>query len=256
MDESKQFKYVSEGIVLAGIPLLSYLVTFAYQAGYANYFHIPIELISINITTILVSFSALLGSIFFVYAISNFLWQYAPKDNDAVSFVIRRFIKFAIIFFIGLTPFILKWYAWVIFFIAILLVAYNEFIYPLISQRDKTTYAEKLAAQIKADVNVGKHLLWHEIDKRTGEWFVTAIIYSYMAIAFAYNIGIQSAENKQYFFKINHNTVILAIYDDLAVTANYSPKSQLLDQNLFFDKIDNGKFSLFRERIGKLKYPE
>ncbi|MGA1864348.1 MAG: hypothetical protein ACMUHX_04735, partial [bacterium] len=148
-DKTKNI-FLKEGLVIAGITLISYLVAFAYQYGHAEYFEIPVNIISINLTIILISFASLLGSLYLFYALSRFIWFYTPKENDPVSFRKRLFSKMIIASF--WMPLIFSnWIAWVIFLAAIVILAFFLFVLPLITQRDKETYAEKLASDAKAN---------------------------------------------------------------------------------------------------------
>ncbi|WP_373032919.1 hypothetical protein [Sulfurovum sp.] len=255
MSNNNENKYLTEGLIIGGLTLLSYLVTFAYQSGYAIYFDIPIQLISINLTTILLSCAALLGGAYFVYVLSNFIWMFTPKEDDPISFTIRRYIKIVIICLISLAPFIFQWVAWVVFLSALVFFAFFEFIFPLITQREKETYAEKLKSQTELDINTGKHMLWHEVDKRLGRWLVTSLVYGYIALVFAYNIGTQRAEMKEYFYKIGNNTIVLAFYDDHIVTTTYDEKTKEFSGKLNIYGLDKN-IKLSKEKVGRLKKPE
>ncbi len=248
-------RWLSEGLLLAGLTALSYAVTFAYEAGYSTYFGIPKQLIAVNLTTMLIAAGSLLGAMVMVYSIANFLWMLSPKQDDLVSFVVRRYIKIVIICFIAVLPLIRHWQAWLTFLAVILVIAFFEFVFPLITQRKKSTYAEKLREQENIEQRVKVHLLWHVIDLKYGRWLVTTLVYVYIGITFAYNFGRQYAESREEFFvAVNqNNSVILAIYDDTLVTAEVNHETKSLIGPISVTKLDNIKnLVIMKERVGPL----
>ena len=72
MAENRE-KLLSDGLLIAGVPLLGYAIAFAYECGYARYYGIPLQLISLTLTQILV---AIAGVISIIYsAISGLLYR-------------------------------------------------------------------------------------------------------------------------------------------------------------------------------------
>jgi hypothetical protein len=199
--------------------------------------------------------SSLLGVMVVVYLVANFLWMLSPKQDDVVSFVVRRYIRIVIICFIAVVPFIRHWWAWLIFLAIILFFAFFEFVFPLITQRNKSTYAEKLREQENLEQKAKVHLLWHVVDLKYGRWLVTTLLYVYIGITFAYNLGMQNAESREEFFVIadKNNSVILAIYDDTFVTADFDRETRSFVGPISITKLDNIKnLVITKERVGPL----
>jgi hypothetical protein len=65
--ESSKGSWVSDRIIIAAVPLIGYILSFVYEAGYAGVFKIPLYFITIDLTTVLVATgSLLLFAIFFL----------------------------------------------------------------------------------------------------------------------------------------------------------------------------------------------
>lgn len=247
--------WLSEGLLLASLSALSFATTFAYEAGYAAYFGIPYQLISVSLTTTIIAAASILVAIIPLYAISNFLWMLTPKAEDTISSAIRRYIKMVIISLILILPFAIHWQAWLAFFILILFLAFDEFVFPLITQKDKISYKEKLLAQDQIEQSAKIHLLWHVVDERVGTWLVDALIYSAIVLGFAFALGTQHAENKKefYLFSDKENEAILAIYDNTIVSAIFDHSKKILLGSLHISKIDNTEnLSIKKKEIGPL----
>lgn len=63
-------KLVSDGLLTAGMPLLGYSLAFAYEAGYAGYYGIPLQLISVSLTQVLIAITATIFPLVFLLSIS------------------------------------------------------------------------------------------------------------------------------------------------------------------------------------------
>lgn len=254
MTTHEKNRYLTESLILAALPVLAYLITFSYQAGYASYFGIPLQVITINLTTIIISFFAIVTSLAFVYSISNAVWMFTPKANDPVSISIRRVVLVSLIGFIIMVPFLPSLIAWVLYGSFISIVLALEFLFPFLSQRSKAQYPEKLAAQNEIEHEAGKHMLWYEVDKRVGRWLITSVIYACIALGVSFGVGMQRAEKNSSYYISKDNGVVLAIYDDLAVLSQYDSKTQTLSGELLFEKVGEGSAKILRlEKIGQLK---
>lgn len=247
--------WLSEGLLLASLSVLSYATTFAYEAGYAEYFKIPYQLISVSLTTTIIAAASIIFAMLPLYAISNFLWLLTPKAGDVISSAIRRFVKIIIISLIAVMPFATHWQAWLAFLVFILFFAFFEFVFPVITNGEKIPYAEKLLAQDQIEQNAKVHLLWHIIDEKVGRWLVDALIYSAIVLGSAYTLGTQNAENKNEFYLNSDkpNDVILAIYGDTIVSAEFDPSKKSIRHPLHIFKVDNNvTLSIKKEKVEPL----
>ena len=73
MDEQKNL--ISEAIIIAGVTLLGYLVGFVYEYGYAYYYGIPVQFITLSITHLLAAGAALVFVALFIYPIPNLIYM-------------------------------------------------------------------------------------------------------------------------------------------------------------------------------------
>src|SRR5262249_35985967 len=70
-DSTTGSRLLTEGVLLALASLAGYAIAFAHEAGYATYFGVPLDLVSIDITRILVVLAVLVGLALILLTMSN-----------------------------------------------------------------------------------------------------------------------------------------------------------------------------------------
>ena len=91
---------LTEGVVLATIPIVAYYAAYQYEVGYYRVFGAPENLISVDISTFIALGSATLALFFTLYNISNMFW---PSELDKLSEMSwRRTITQLLLIFLGL----------------------------------------------------------------------------------------------------------------------------------------------------------
>ena len=85
MAENRE-KLLSDGLLIASMPLLGYSIAFAYESGYAGYYGIPLQLISLTLTQILVAIAALISIIYVLLAAAyiGYFHLYSEKEPSPV----------------------------------------------------------------------------------------------------------------------------------------------------------------------------
>jgi hypothetical protein len=73
---------ITEGVVLATVPIIAYYSAYQYEVGYYRAFGAPENLISVDISTLIAFGSGALGIIYFLYVITDALW---PSRLDKLS---------------------------------------------------------------------------------------------------------------------------------------------------------------------------
>jgi predicted MFS family arabinose efflux permease len=97
---------ISETILLAASPLLAYVFTFVYQAGYFDTFKLPYQFISVNLTDVLNIGGRVLGVFIFVLGVINFLSTILPKSIYHYPSLERR-MSHLLLLFLLVVPFCL-----------------------------------------------------------------------------------------------------------------------------------------------------
>ncbi len=144
---------ISDSIIIAATAPIAFLFAFVFEVGYCSVFQIPLEFISVSLTNVFFAgASFILIGIFLVILIdliSMILTNRETPLNRAILTLIPFFLAtIAFIFYAIGTPISSS-----LLGIAIgwLVIIFLQFIFPLITQRDKQGYNNKLAEQARIE---------------------------------------------------------------------------------------------------------
>jgi hypothetical protein len=160
-EETRQIAF-SEGLALAGLPVVSYGMAFLYESAYCQHFAIPRSFISISLTSVFAVFLALASALFLVFLLANlaFAFLYPRAWESPISREIVSLVSVSLLFlgFLLLSrpprPLI---YLGIFGFVLALNLAW-----PLFTQRGVKGYAAKAEAQAELERQVAlglDHLL-------------------------------------------------------------------------------------------------
>jgi hypothetical protein len=72
--------WITDGIAIAAITALAYVVSFLYETGFCTIFNIPLSFISLSLTTIFVAAGTLFIVAAFIFGIANLLYMMGVFD--------------------------------------------------------------------------------------------------------------------------------------------------------------------------------
>jgi hypothetical protein len=128
--------WITEGIVIAVTPLVAYMLTFGYEAGFASVYRIPISLISLDLTNVLIAMFTLWAILGYFFPYTDLYYMLIGSKTNSVIF--RSLIIIAMTLAVLLIPFTLhgtRWKEAILFVIFLAALIWFEVIQPLIIQR-------------------------------------------------------------------------------------------------------------------------
>lgn len=248
---------VSEAILLAGGSSFAYAVAFAYEAGVADHFGIPLQLIDLGLTTVFVGVFAVL------LALSRFFQLWAVADPDTLTakgpISVEVIILIRMFFFVVLpVGFVLgpeRWIVTVIIAGSILVLLAFHWIGALIFFRGQPGFRAKLVA-FNTAIYAGETRGFQTLTDRFGRYgnLVLFVAFTLLVSAAA---GVVSAMDQQTFMVMasasTPEAVVLRIYSDHAVTCVFDRKTKELVPTYRIVAIDDPGFIFRREKLGKLR---
>jgi hypothetical protein len=249
-DKFDVLSFLKSGIGVGTITILGYLFGFLYEEGYANYFKIPVQLIKLDLITIFTSILVLLGLIWLIFSFLDSIYMIlSPRP----SIVRRAFIRsapyilfFLAFFFINIGTKTWHSFKWIVAS-PFLISLFNEFVLPLIGQRGKGTYYQKLEAyeerrkknKLSEPSIVDLFVTTNNVlILRRFRDIVLIIFFIFLAV---YMIGASRAERQKEFLLLKNpkNIVVLKIYGDKYICAPFDPNTKTVEKSLYI--IDSKK---------------
>jgi hypothetical protein len=250
--------WLKSSLGVAALSIVGYLLGFAYEKGYAEYFGIPVQLIKLNLVSIFIIIVALSSLLWFLLLITNAGYMiFSERPGVIFRGIIRSapsLLFCAAVFYIyGNTSWhILKW---LILWPA--LTFFGEFVWPLITQRGKGTYFQKLEAQEKLENHWQSKTFWGLVAQRRGGLITLRLILTaWILFLLAYWIGMAEAQRQKNFLVVKEPMplVVLRIYGDKFVCAPFDSKARTVEKELYIlDTLKQDGLWLDWQQVGPLK---
>lgn len=251
----KTFTIFTEGILLAILPVAAYSLAFAFEAGYFNYFGIPMNLVQINLKIVLIVIASISGALFTIFMFANVISIFWPTHSALQIKFIRLFIV--------IMPYLWKFLVygrmiryWEIAVGFIGFTVFYEFVWPMFQFRNKKSYLDKLSEnEISENKERSKHLIGRLFNSlgTFGSAFVIALL---LGSFMSYDAGEAKATTQKEYLTVGEssNIVVLRVYDDMVICAPFNRDAKEIASKFIFRKLgDDPKLMYVRENIGPLK---
>ena len=246
---------ISEGLLLAGLTFLGYLATFIFQASYLSYFNLPIELMSINLKSVLISTTI----IFVVFAvILNFIDPFYKEIFKPESILKRRLGVLFILVFYTITR--------AIFYDSISEVkiplvitgvfAFLYFIMPLIFHRDKTTFIKKLEADAERLTRNDENSIISRLFDLPFARLIFGVVFTLVVLSI--DFGRAQAVTKHSYPVFNYNDrkmAVVTINEDKLIALTFDEENKKLFNEytiISFDDVSQKELLIKTIKTGKL----
>lgn len=248
--EKKSF--LSEGILIAAVPALGYILNYTYELGYNHHFHIIPELITLSASSVIYS------TIFVTISLLGFLnildAVYILLKPVSDSLFVRKYIPEIIILLIYLLfTFILGFKLYLNFLLVFILahVVIDVFI-ALIVHKDKSTLQEKLiAVRSKSNMTEDLHSL---VISKIGIGYYRLVWILIILLAASFSVGLSKAEKKKYFYVSTNDPtrVLLKIYGENMIVGKLAQEKGQLEPIYEVERISEHGTEWKNTNLGKL----
>jgi hypothetical protein len=255
---------LSETLIIAAVPALAYLLTFALKSGYLSFFHIPSDYITFSVAEILIASAVLVSFVGIAFSFGNLLysvWALLPERIRAGALGDRLKQLLFVIFVYGaiylLFPDLRSTYLKVGFVIGLAALAALQFILPLCTHRDAGSYLDKLEAadassrQADREVETLVDRLLTSIDRK----LVLGLLLMFALVYLAWGVGRYRAISQESFYVVNTSpeAVVLQTTTDYVICAPFDRVSQEIEPAFQILKNGEDQSLVFRlESVGPL----
>lgn len=246
-------KWVSDALIIAAFPIVAYVITYAYESGYAGIFGIPSDFITLNLTTVLVVTGALFGVILTLFIYANFILYILPKSDSPIFRGVVKLLPLILLSVAYLLLYGKLWRYWIFPVICILLFILMEFGFPLITQKGNLSYREKYEEQEKIEGKV-KGIVEYVLPL-VGRGAFIAILSLFLVLIFSWEAGRSRAlkQDKFLIVKASPELVVLRIYGEKLICAPFDRTTKEITGTFTILKTgDDPNLKLSLEKVGPL----
>ena len=248
----------AEGFIVAAISAVGYIFAFVYEAGFAKVFSIPLSFIAVSLTNVLIVAGSLLLVGNLVFSTANLVFTVSDRFNGPISKRVKLLMpvllySMALALVAAGTRLLSK--AIIGLMIGWLISIFFEFIFPLLTQRGKGSYQEKLVAQDELDARTRGSDLYGLLARRFGVGPYNLVLSLLMALVVIYFAG-QSEAMRQSRYLVTSTSpemVVLRIYGDKMICAPIDRDSGEIEPRFTVLKVaDDPELVLQLEEVGPL----
>lgn len=243
--------WVTEGIVVAAIPVMAYLLAFGFEYGFYLAYGFPQELISIDLNRVFVAGAIFLGGAVLLLVPAMAVLALLPSEHPLAP-AIAQTVSFVLAYLVFL---LVYWRFDTLARILLLLLLWYlgyKFGLPLLTQRGVRGYVQKY--RLHEQTREERATLFRTILRTFGPTAGTTVVYFFIALVLSVTIGWNIAREREYYFVAPGlpERVVLRIYGDSIVLARLDrPSRQILREYTVFRRTA-GSITLREEHIGPL----
>ena len=240
--------WVTRGLVIIALPTFLYVLAFVYEVGFARVFRIPVKFITVGVTDVFVVGGILCAVLLALFWLVEPFFLLLPRDRSPVFQGVLRCFPGVVLLAALVVLYGRRWHEWVWAAAALTFILFLQFGVPLMTQRGKTSYRDKLKAEDTAEAeSTGGLMCYIEYSARL------IIIWLVIALVVSYNAGQVTALRIRTFLVPSTipDTVVLRIYGDKLVCAPLDRESSRLKGGFTVLKLgENSKVVLRPENLG------
>lgn len=242
-----------QSIILAGIPILGYMLAYVHEVGFCSEFGIPYEFIILDWTRILIAIGKIIGIAFVLLLYLQVLVVSKPwiKKLGPINARLVKYIAVLFPFIIITIPYRSIWFDMLlVFLIPVSVFVFFDFLYPLIKWKDIKGYRNKLKRDDEFDIS--KNTLLDSLMERIGLSIVVIIAFIGVLLIASYFNGSDTAQRQEEFFipSTNQQLVVLRIYGDNLICAPLDREAKEIERNFFI--LEMSDIALKPEKVGPL----
>lgn len=251
-------RWLTEGLVLAFAPALSYYFVFIYESAYCNTFGIPLHFIKPDITTVLIYSTIIFGLYYILIPVfdvfADILTSYLVPTNNIWVRLLKLFFPPGMFFLLMLVIYIEKWKT----LIPITLIFIGIFLVDILMTwlvRDKSKpFAEQLNTGIGLFLRTGTP--FHLIRSRFGTRVTTIVLLVFVGVIVSRLLGNAAAiSQKTFLMPSSHpNTVVLRQYGDRMICSPVDLERKRVAKGFIIRMVENNPNTVFELKdVGPLQ---
>lgn len=246
---------LKEAIIIPVLTLFGYMVAFLYQAGYFAYYHIPRDLIEVNLTNIFIAIIALSAILWFGISFINSLSLMGmfKRDTALKRFLVSNFLLLLITLILG---YFLS-YSLKAVIMTVLIILFSYGMAMIFGGFKGKGIEQRLLHQEEVDRELDKNDIIVKFANNIGVFNFKMFMILILVLIMTYGYGYSKAKNtEEYTFLVDlPQTAIIKIYNNNFIGLEVNEETKTFTDK--FTLINRGidiPFTLVNRKTGKLTY--
>lgn len=234
--ESKRISWLKEpALVVAGIPVLAYVLTFSYEFGSVAYYHIPVEFIRISIVDIFnIGIKIIFGCMLF-YSLVSFIANLKPRSrasNYSLYLWASTFLILCLVMDQGI-------------------ISKNSlyFLLPLLTILLILEYFYEVPSKYSLNKKPSTSANGQSI---TLDGYFGLLLLIIFCLGVVYGFGYFQSKYKVEYLVVNNEHVVVKIYEDIVILSPFDRKLKIIEGSLIIQKVADSKITFNMENVGPL----
>lgn len=243
-------KWLTEGLLIAAAPVAAYLLALSYISGYARYFQIPVELLSLNAGTLFVIGGKILSVAIIIFMFLMLIFQFLSADSP-ILVKILMVLPWVALVYLEAVLFRFPWREWRLNLIFSVVLALEFFIIPL-RHTDKPSYVEKLQEETRR-FNAGRSLSARIFQSKPIVWLFGFLVW--FSLTISSDAGHFEAMWKTDFLIPSSEPahVVVSTYGDYIIVAPFDKQTKEIERSFsLLKKGDDPKILFQWQSVGPL----
>ncbi len=246
----------SEGILLVFFTAVAYAAFLLREMGYTNQFGLPHELINTSQVGLVSAAKAILFGVLGYTGKVNLVWLFTPRGDGFVATYIRKVIAVLLLIGFAMYPYCATDVSWWWFVGILAFFVFFTLIWPFITQRNITGYENKLIEQVRLESSGAADIPSSVLSRWLDRGSIITLGFVIAILIFAYGDGRRDGieQNEFYIADAKPTWVVLRIYGDVIISAEFDPKSHKLSGLFSITKLtETNSLTMRRVATGKLQ---
>jgi hypothetical protein len=257
LPENRESSRLSEAAMIAAAPAIAYILTYAYEFGYASTFSIPIEFISVTWNTVFLVGAILVFVIWNLFSATTIILL--PLTWGPVSRRVMIFVPWFLFVLVDVVLHGRNWHAYWIPVLTFVLASASFFLWPLVFFRAPgRTYSEMVKAHDAVDGKSDRPL--EHFHRRVFTNSVVRLIIPVMCLASLLEVLGGFRASSQVTFNVmptSPEMVVLAVYGDTLISTRFDRETKVVQKEFIVSKFSDGsQLDLRVEDVGPLHVEE
>ena len=233
---------------------LTHLYAYLYEWGLTAAFDIPSSFIAIELGNVILALGRVLLVLFFVVLALNVLWYFVPQSLER-HFLPTGFSVALVV--VHLYIYGEMWKEWIWILVGALAILAFHFGWPLLAQRGRSSYIEKLQAQALEDASISDPvtLAVRFFTRHFGSASLILLMVILLGCFISFSSGRSQALRQSEFLVLQgESTVVLRHYGDRFIVAPFNPETAEIERTFSVIKEDDDPRPVFTlKEVGRLR---